>query len=182
MKAGTIFLALGGVAVAAVAVLLVAAAFRPDNFEVQRSVRIAAGAERIHPLINDLHEFNTWNPYNKKDPQIKGTYRGPQAGPGAAYEFDGNKEVGKGVVSIVGSEPQRVTMKLDMLAPMEAHNDVEFRLVPSGTATDVTWKMHGRTPYVGKVLHMLFDMDKMVGGAFEEGLAGLKARVEGNRK
>lgn len=162
----------------AVAGVLIAAAYRPDTFRVERSVRIAAAPERIHPLINDLRQFNVWNPFNKKDPQIQGTYRGPATGPGSAYDFKGNKEVGAGTVSIVETAPQKVTMALDMAEPLEAHNTVVFSLVPQGTQTEVTWSMQGRTPYIGKLLHMVFDMDKMVGGAFESGLADLKAIAE----
>ena len=44
--------------------------------------------------------------------------------------------------------------------------------------TDVRWAMHGPTPYLGKVMHTIFDMDKMVGGDFEAGLAALKAAAE----
>jgi hypothetical protein len=39
--------------------------------------------------------------------------------------------------------------------------------------------MQGPCPFLGKVMGVLFNMDKMVGGAFEEGLADLKARAEG---
>jgi hypothetical protein len=166
------------VGIATVGIVLVAAAFRPDQFRVQRSVTIAAGADRIHALINDMHAFNSWNPFNKKDPQMRGSYRGPAAGPGAAYDFAGNSQVGAGTVAIVDSAPQRITMKLDMREPMAASNTVVFSIVPRGNASEVTWAMHGNTPYLGKLLHMVFDMDKMVGGTFEAGLADLKQLAE----
>ena len=38
--------------------------------------------------------------------------------------------------------------------------------------------MHGRTPYLAKILHVCFNMDRMVGGDFEKGLADLKAIAE----
>ncbi len=85
-----------------VVALLLYAATRPDTMQIQRSLEIQAPAERIRPLINDMQRFNTWNPYNQKDPTMKGTYRGPNAGPGAAYDFDGNKNVGKGSITING--------------------------------------------------------------------------------
>ena len=76
-----------GVAVIAaiVAIVLAYAATRPDRFEVARSTRIKAPANKIFPLINDLHAFNTWNPFEKKDPNIKGTYSGPSGGKGASF-------------------------------------------------------------------------------------------------
>ena len=69
-------------------------------------------------------------------------------------------------------------MKLDMIKPMEAHNRVAFTLEPKGSATEVTWAMNGEHSFVGKVMGLCFNMDKMVGGSFEEGLADLKALAE----
>jgi uncharacterized protein YndB with AHSA1/START domain len=163
--------------------VLIAAAFRPDSFRFQRSVSIQASPDRIFPLINDLRRFNTWNPFDKKDPSLKGSYSGAASGAGAAYAFEGNRNVGRGTLEIIDSEPaSEVRMKLDMLAPFEAHNVVEFTLRPEsgkgGEATRVTWAMQGRTPYLMRILHMVCDMDGMVGKEFENGLAGLKAIVE----
>jgi hypothetical protein len=176
----TLLLAALGVAALGIAALLTYAATRPDMFRVERSVTIAAAPETIHPLINDMQRFNTWNPFNKKDPSMKGSYRGPTAGPGAAYDFEGNGNVGKGSVQIVEpTGPSRVSMKLDMTAPMEAHNRIDFTLVPQGAnRTQVTWAMQGPSPFIGKVMGVIFDMDKMVGGDFDAGLASLKALAE----
>lgn len=166
-------------AMALVAVVLVAAATRPDRFSVQRSLSVRASAERIHPLIADLHQFNTWNPYEKKDPKLQGRYRGAASGPGAAYDFEGNRDVGKGSIEILGSQPPtRVTMKLDMLEPFEGHNLVEFTLVPRGDSTEVTWAMQGASPFFAKLVGLFLDMDRMIGRDFESGLANLKAVAE----
>ena len=164
----------------AVAALLLYAATRPDTLQIQRSMEIQAPAERIRSLINDMQRFNTWNPYNQKDPAMKGTYRGPNAGPGAAFDFDGNKNVGKGSITILEpSAPNRVTMSLVMTAPMACNNTIDFTLSPQGPAsTDVTWAMRGPCPFLGKLMGVIFDMDKMVGRDFETGLASLKAIAE----
>lgn len=176
----TILLIALGIAVLAVTFVLLLAARQPDTFRVQRSTLMAASAERIFPLIADVRQMNTWNPFARKDPAIRITYSGPATGPGAAYTFEGNKEVGTGSLRVTEmAVPIRVAMKLDMTAPMEAHNDILFTLVPEGGATRVTWAMQGPCPFLGKVMGVLFDMDKMVGGAFEEGLADLKIRAEG---
>ena len=54
------------VVVTAIVVVLVYAASRPDTFRIERSTRIKAPPEKIFALINDLHQFNTWNPYEKR--------------------------------------------------------------------------------------------------------------------
>ena len=166
------------IAVAALGILLVAAAARPDTFRVERTARIKAPPARLHALINDMKMFNTWNPYNLKDPNIRGDYHGPQAGPGAVYWFEGNKDVGKGSIAIIDTTPAKVTMKLDMVEPFEGHNIVEFIIAPNGDATEVTWAMHGPSPYIGKLMGLVFNMDKMIGRDFEAGLANLKAKAE----
>ena len=72
--------------------------------------------------------------------------------------------------------PARVAMKLDFAAPFEAHNQVEFTLHPEGAgATRVTWAMHGPVPYLAKIAHLVFNMDRMVGQDFEDGLVNLQA-------
>jgi len=55
---------------------------RPDSFQVRRSATINAAPEKIFPLINDLHRFNSWNPFEKKDPNLKRSYSGPESGKG----------------------------------------------------------------------------------------------------
>ena len=52
----------------AIAAVLIYAATKPDSFSLQRSALIAAPADKIFPLINDMRAFNTWNPFAKEDP------------------------------------------------------------------------------------------------------------------
>ena len=175
----TLFLAALGLVVLAIAAVLLLALRQPDTYRVQRSTLVAAPAERIFPLIADLRQMNSWNPFVQRDPQIKGSYSGPGAGPGATYVFEG-KQAGSGTLRVTDTAvPTRVAMKLDMGAPMAAHNDILFTLEPEGGATRVSWTMQGHSPFLGKVMGVVFNVDKMVGGAFEEGLAALKLRAEG---
>jgi hypothetical protein len=167
------------VIVVLIAAVLIYAATRPDTFRVQRSTNIHASTEKIFPLINDLRNFNTWNPYARKDPNATGSYSGPASGKGAAHAFEGNKDVGKGNIEILESSPSsKVTMALNMLSPFEAHNIVEFTLEPVGESTNVTWAIHGPMPFMSKIMCLFFDMDRMIGTDFEQGLSDLKATAE----
>src|SRR5882672_1128475 len=87
-------------AVVAVVAVLAYAATRPDNFRVQRSASIKAPPEKIFALINDLHGWSAWSPYEKKDPAMKRTFSGAPSGKGAVYEWDGDKNVGQGRMEI----------------------------------------------------------------------------------
>jgi hypothetical protein len=167
------------VAGAGIVELLIAAAARLKTFSVQRSISIQAAPERVYPLIGDLRQFNRWNPYAKNDSNMKTTYHGPEKGPEAGFDFDGNKEVGKGSIRIVAaSEPVSVEMKLDMTAPFECHNDIEFSLKPIGGVTEVTWAMQGASPFLFRIVGRFMNMDKMIGRDFEVGLADLKILAE----
>lgn len=165
------------VAVAAVGVVLAYAATRPDTFRVARSATVQAPPAKLHAMINDLRQFNTWNPFEKGDPRNRGEYQGPGAGPGAAYHFGGGS-AGAGSLRILDSAPTHVRMELHMREPLEARNNVQFTLEPRGEATQVTWSMDGPSPYLSKLIGVFVDMDKMVGGQFEAGLADLKQRAE----
>lgn len=163
----------------AIALLLSYATTRPDTFSVVRSTSIAAPAEKLFPRINDMRQFNTWNPYARKDPAMKSAYSGAAAGPGAMLDFQGNKEVGKGRISVTGAtEPSLVTMQLDMWEPFEGHSTVNFTLAPDGAGTRVTWAMHGPSAYITKLMGIFFNMDQMIGKDFEAGLANLKQLAE----
>lgn len=165
--------------VLAVAALLLYATTRPDTFAVQRSTVVQAGTDKLFPLINDLHQFNTWNPYARKDPAMQIRYRGPASGPGAAFDFSGNKDAGKGSVEVTGGQaPTRVDMVLHMIEPFEGRNQISFTLTPQDNATLVTWAMHGPSLYISKLIGIFIDMDHMIGRDFEAGLAQLKAVAE----
>lgn len=164
---------------AAVLALLAYAATRPDEFRVERTARIAAPADKLWPLIGELRAFNRWNPYERKDPLVKGAYSGPERGVGSRYDWDG-KEVGSGSLEITAQQPGRaVQMKLDFVKPFEAHNHAEFALqpLPDG-ATEVRWTLHGPANFMSKLMGVFINMDKMVGRDFEDGLQNLRELAE----
>jgi uncharacterized protein YndB with AHSA1/START domain len=165
--------------VAVVGGFLIYAATRPDSFRVERTATIDAPPERIFPLINDFQRWGAWSPFEKKDPGMKRTVSGVSSGKGAVYEWDGNKEIGQGRMEIVESvPPSRVTLTLDFTRPFEAHNIVDFTLEPRGNSTQVTWAIHGPSPFISKVMGIVFNVDKMIGKDFEAGLAALKTVSE----
>lgn len=170
-----IVLALGVGALALVAY----AATRPDTFEIKRSTMIAAPAAVIFPLINNLRGFNRWNPFLLKDQATRLTYQTIEEGPGAVYGWEGNRDLGKGRLEVVGSVPHsRIEMKLHMIEPMVAQNRVVFALEPAGEMTKVTWTMDGPQPLISKVMGLFLNFEAMVGADFEKGLQRMKAIAE----
>ncbi len=170
------YIALGLIVV--IGAVLAIAATRPDTFRTARTARIGAPPERLFPLINDLRQMNTWNPYALRETGGSTAYQGASSGKGARFEFAGAKS-GSGSIEIVDSSaPSDVVMRLAMVKPFKADNEVRFTLQPQGPATDVTWAMSGRQPLLAKVMTLFIDCDKMMGRDFEQGLANLKAIAE----
>ena len=163
----------------AIAAVLVLAATKPGTLRVVRSVSISAPAEKIFPLISDFHQWRSWSPWEDKDPAMKRTYSGAESGKGAAYAWDGDKNVGSGRMEILEtSAPQKIVIKLDFFKPFEGHNTAEFTMLPQGDATHLTWVMHGPAPLLHRVMQVFVNIDKMIGKDFEAGLANLKNLTE----
>jgi hypothetical protein len=162
-------------ALAALAFLL--AWRRPDAFRVERSIHVDAPPGRIEPLIGDLRRFNTWNPFAAGKP-MRLDYSGPERGIGAACDFSGPRGARRGRLAVIDTEPGKITMRLTMSAPIRCENTIAFVLAPGVQGTGVTWSMAGRSPFIARLMGLLFDTDCMVGRDLERGLAALKEQAE----
>jgi hypothetical protein len=149
------------------------------DFEVVRSTRISAPAERIHGLIDNFRAWRSWSPWEDLDPELRREYSGSESGVGARYAWEGNRKAGKGDMEIVGSTPERVDVRLTFERPWKATNAVSFTLAPAGDGeTDVTWRMTGTQRGFAALFGKLISMDRMVGKDFEKGLTRMKSAAE----
>jgi hypothetical protein len=170
-------------AIAAVVVIfVVVVAMQPSDFKVERSATMRAPAPAAHAQVNDFQNWRAWSPWEKIDPVLKRSYEGPKAGTGAIYAWQGNGDVGEGRMTITESKPgELVRIKLEFFKPFAATNTAEFSFKPAGSdSTSVTWTMTGRNNFLSKAMCLFVDMDKMVGGMFEQGLTQMKTVVERN--
>jgi uncharacterized protein YndB with AHSA1/START domain len=175
----TVILVVAIILAVAILAVLGLAASRPNDFRVERAIAIQAPAEKIFPFIDDFRNWPRWSPYENKDPAMTRKLSGAATGPGAVYEWAGNKNVGAGRMEIVETTPPaRIVIKLDFIRPFEGHNFAEFTLQPAGDATRVTWAIRGACNGIAKVMGLFFSMDRMIGKDFEAGLASLKAAAE----
>lgn len=174
------FLKIAGLALLTViAIVLIYAATRPDQFRITRKVIIKAPAEVIFAHINNLRQFNEWNPFAAADLRSSIPYGATSAGGGGSYSWDGRAQSNKGRMEIIAVDaPRRVEMSLHFDKPMKHNNNVVFLLQPQGDGTEVSWQMSGTYGFVHKAMGLIFNFDKMVGGEFDKGLAQLKSRIE----
>jgi hypothetical protein len=160
--------------VVVIAVFLIIVALRPVDFRVERSATISAPAALLFEQVNDHHKFAVWNPFLKLDPNVKNTYSGPDSGIGAVCSWEGNSKIGAGSATIIESKPgELVRQRMDWKRPMEGTSTVEFTFKNVGDKTVVTWAMYGKNNFMGKLVSLFMDCEKMVGPQFERGLAEL---------
>jgi hypothetical protein len=167
-----------------VVVFIIIVATRPGSFRVARSASISAPAAVVFAEVNDLHQWEAWNPWGKLDLACKMTYEGPPAGVGASHVWAGNNKVGEGRMTITESRPNElIRFKLEFLKPFKATNTAEFTFQSEGNQTAVTWSMDGKNNFMTKAIGLFMSFDDMCGGQFEKGLADLKTVAEAaNRK
>ena len=158
-------------------------ATRPDAYHVERSASIEAPAATVFAQIDDLSVWKEWSPWEKKDPAMKRTLSATPSGVGATYAWEGNKEVGKGKMTITDSRPgEKVGEKLEFIEPFQSQADISFTLAPeNATTTKVTWAMDGKHNFISKAFSVVKPMDGMIGKDFEEGLANLKKVAEAKK-
>ena len=154
-------------------------AIQPADYVVSREITINASPEKIFPYLNTSKLANEWGPWFKMDPKAKAVVTGPEAGVGSKTSWSGGDKLGTGSASIVGSVPnERVDIKLDYTEPYEMHQDTGYLIKPAGAQSTVVWAVRGKNNFMGRLMCTFMNMDKMVGGMFEQGLADLKKMVE----
>jgi hypothetical protein len=173
------------IGVASVLVLFLAvAATRRSAYHVERKLQVAAPADLVFGVLNDLHQFAGLlvlfgSPWEKLDPNMQKTFEGPAAGVGQSYAWSGNREAGRGRMTIEESVPgQKVSVKLEFVKPMKSTATCALTLAGMPSGSLVTWSMDGNHNFIGKAFGMFMNMDKMLGTDIEKGLAQLKTVAE----
>jgi len=169
--------------VALIAVFVIIVATRPAEFRIERSAQINAPAEVVFAQVNDFKNWDAWSPWAKLDPASKTTFAGPPAGTGAVFAWSGNDKIGEGRMTVTESRANElIRIRLDFVRPFEATNTAEFTFTPEGNHTVVTWSNYGNNTFLAKAFCLFVDMDKMLGGEFEKGLAQMKSVAEATAK
>lgn len=163
-----------------IAGLFLYVAFQPSEFTISRELTIKASPEALFPYINSSKKSYEWMPWKEADPNAQMNYSGPEEGVGAKTTWDSKGQMGTGEALVVESTPnQSVKTQLTYTRPMNMSQMAEVSLTPAAEGTVVRWSVSGNNTFLGRLMCVFMNMDKMVGGQFEKGLANLRAQVEG---
>jgi uncharacterized protein YndB with AHSA1/START domain len=166
--------------IGAIALLLLFAAVGlalPSRFRIERSVTIAAPAEKVYPLIAAPAEWKRWTAWNQRDPKMQTEYAGPATGVGARWSWRSEAE-GNGAMEFTEAVPgQRLTYRLTF-PDLGMQSTGQLRLEPQGAGVRVSWSNEGDMGVSPVNRWFGLFMDRLVGPDFEAGLANLKRLAE----
>ena len=166
------------IAIGLLIAVLVAIAFTlPSQFNVARPITINAPAEKIYPLIATTRQWKNWSVWNRRDPNMKIDYAGPQSGLGAKWSWESKSE-GSGEMEFTAAEPNKLLGYRLLFKDFNTTSNGTLKLEPEGAGTKVTWSFAGEAGRNPMMRYMGLMMDGMVGQDFEVGLANLKALAE----
>ncbi|WP_409478890.1 SRPBCC family protein [Pseudobdellovibrio sp. HCB154] len=153
---------------------------RESKFHYERSTVINAPAEKIYPYISNFKNGSAWNSFDQKDPNVKRNFIGNDGEVGAKMEFEGNQEAGAGYLEMLSLVPNaEAQMKLVMTKPMHAENLIIYKLTAEPTgSTRFTWAMSGDAGFIGKLINIFIDCEKMITDEFEKSFQNLKVVIE----
>lgn len=151
----------------------------PSSVHIERQILIQAEPARIFPLLNDLHAFNRWSPWARKDPRTHYDFSGPDQGVGARMSWYSEQPgVGTGSQEIIASVAnQRVATALSFGDQGTAVAYYDLQRIEG--QTEVTWGFDSEFGYdlIGRYFGLM--AEHWIGPDYEEGLANLKSLVEG---
>jgi uncharacterized protein YndB with AHSA1/START domain len=157
--------------------LLLIAAFLPDEYRVERSTVINAPPETVFEYVADFGHWSSWSPWQPLDPDAEITITAPGKGAGAVMTWDG-EIMGKGNLTYTDvNPPHEVRSKLVFTDPYEMTSTDVWTFEAVGEGTKITWSDEGTLSWplerwIGLTL------DNQLGKDFERGLNNIKQLVE----
>lgn len=148
-------------------------AVQPNSFEVSRERTIDAPAAVIYDDVIDYKNWESWSPWQEKEPDLKINYPEQTKGVGGSYSWDGKD--GLGNMKTVAANPNAsITQELQF----EDYDPskILWTFEPtSDNKTKVTWTMKSdNVPFMFKGFAAVSGgFDKMIGPDFERGLEKL---------
>lgn len=167
--------------IAIVVVASIIPAFMASTVSVSRSIQIDAPAADVYAVLTDFNQSEHWDPWIRRDPDIKTTVTGE--GLDSKYAWDG-KTVGSGELTFIELvEPSKIRVAIKMIKPMEDQFEADWDLKetpdaenPEAATTVATWSMDSNLTYFERYFGPM--IEGMIIVDYDQGLANLKKYVE----
>ena len=178
-----IFLIILLVIVVLIGIILMGALLLKDEYIVEKAITINKPRHEVFNYIKLLKNQEQYNKWVMTDPKALKELRGTDGTPGAVYAWDSNnKQVGKGEQEIKKiTEGERIDHEIRFQKPFEGTSFAHIITEPaSANQTTVKWVFRGLRNYPMKIVHLLFNLKKMLGKDLEISLINLQSVLENN--
>lgn len=160
--------------ISATLVFLLASAFLPKDYSVERELLIAAEIEELYATVEDLSSWPEWSAWSREaDPEAEWLFTG-KAGVGKVMQWDG-PTLGKGRLEIVETTPPKKLVYILTMPDGSLSSRGVFTFEEQGAKTRVRWQQTGDLPGIRMRWVGLF-FDGWLGDPFAQSLRGLKGR------
>jgi len=132
----------------------------------------------VRDFLADLSNFSRWNPFLEMDSNSNIEVSEPAAGVGASYSW-ASKKIGSGVMTITGVTEAGIDIQMRFTSRNKREDEVRWILEPTAGGTRVVWFMSGKRTVGERAFVGLMRLDKVMSKHFADGLARLKAALEG---
>lgn len=175
MKKGIKFLLIGLLSLAIIVVIF--SFVGAKKYDMKRTIIVEAKDSVVWEQISKWQNFENWSPWEKRDSNMVKKIEGIDGEVGAKYSWKSETE-GNGSQTILLCKPM-IYRESDLRFEdwdMVSNTSMELKQVSGGV--QVTWRMWGDNNFLGRVMSVFMNMEKMVGPDYEAGLKNLKAVCE----
>ncbi|NTS78335.1 SRPBCC family protein [Catenovulum sp. SM1970] len=148
--------------------------YLPDDYKVERQIKINAPADEIHIYVGNLDRWHKWTIWQDLEPDMQINVLKSE---GVGAEQRWSSKSGTGSLTFTRTDDfYGVDYDLVFDSSTTAKAGIHYSLADQ--ATIVSWQMSGQvtTPVIGPYVAMM--MDGMLGPTFEKSLINLKELVE----
>jgi uncharacterized protein YndB with AHSA1/START domain len=151
------------------------AALLPSHCHVERGVEIKAPPSVVYAYLMDLSKTPDWSPFHAMEPTAKTSFTGTPGQNGQVWAWEGQK-LGTGTNTLVESTPNAFIHQ-ELLFHGKDKAEADFRMIPSGEGTQLTWTFDSEMGYpAGRWMGLM--MSSFMGGHYDTGLTNLKNILE----
>lgn len=165
----------------AIVIMFSLALYEPQDILVTRSLLIKAPKEAVFEQMVYFKNWTNWSPWYLMDTGMRMTYSGTDGQPGSSYQWKGQENMtGAGEMKNTGVNGTTMNFDVTFTAPREGKATGILSAKDSAGGTKATWSFTMHVPFPFNAMTAFMNMDKMLGGDFETGLATMKKFVEGH--
>jgi len=161
--------------------LFILASFTSDHYSIHAVIIINRPSHIVFDFVKYLKHADRYNKWTMLDPNIKRSFMGLDGSVGFVSSWDSEvKQVGTGEQEITAiDEGKRIDYEIRFEKPFHSTASAHICTLPvSDSKTEVEWVFGGRRTILMKVIHLVFNLPKMLQSDLTESLHNMKRILE----